>query len=74
MSHGLETVASGPALRRLVRYPNVPSIIGLAVSGNGKIFVTTDQVGAKGCTATLLEISSSGRVHVLWDRFSRSCY
>jgi hypothetical protein len=74
MSHGLETVASGPALKRLVRYPNVPSIIGLAVSGSGMIFVTTDQVGAKGCTATMSEISSSGRVHVLWDRFSRACY
>ena len=75
MSHGLQTVASTAALDRLVRESNILSVIGLALSRTGNIFLTTDQISHKGCTATISELSSSGaRLQVLWSRFSRDCY
>lgn len=75
MSDRLQTVASSTALERLVHGPNIPAVIGLALSAKGDIFVTTDQTGQRGCTATLSEISFSGyTLHPLWERFSRECY
>jgi hypothetical protein len=45
------------------------------LSRTGNIFLTTDQISHKGCTATISELSSSGaRLQVLWSRFSRDCY
>jgi hypothetical protein len=74
MSHGLETIASSQTLDGLVSGTNILEINGIAFSNARNIFLTTDQIARKGCTATISEISSSGRGQRLWGHFSRLCY
>jgi len=73
-SHGLTTIASGQTLDRLVSGTTTIDIGEIAFSSDRNIFLTTDQESRKGCTATISEISSGGRVQRLWGHFSRICY
>lgn len=74
-SHGLETIASSQTLDGLVSGTSILDVGALALSNDHNIFLTTDQVNRKGCTATISEISSSGRVQRLWrSPLSRLCY
>jgi hypothetical protein len=74
MSHGLTTIASSQTLGGLVSGSTIIDIGEIASSDGRNIFLTTDQENRKGCTATISEILSGGRVERLWDRFSRVCY
>lgn len=81
MSHGLETIASSQTLDGLVSGTSILEVDGIAFSSasnifssTSNIFLSTDQIDRKGCTATISEISSSGRVQRLWSHFSRVCY
>ncbi|HUC13796.1 MAG TPA: hypothetical protein VMS00_05025 [Acidimicrobiales bacterium] len=74
MSHGLKTIASSQALDGLVSGTTIIDIGEIAFTNDRNIFLTTDQENRKGCTATISEISSSGRVQRLWGHFSRLCY
>ena len=74
MSRGLETIASSQTLNGLVSGTVIIDIGEIAFSNDRQIFLTTDQENRKGCTATISEILSGGRVRRLWGRFSRVCY
>jgi hypothetical protein len=74
MSHGLTTIASSQTLNALVSGTTTIDIGDIAFSNDSNVFLTTDQENRKGCTATISEILSGGRVRRLWDRFSRLCY
>jgi hypothetical protein len=74
MSHGLTTIASSQTLDGLVSGTTIIDIGEIAFSNDRNIFLTTDQESRKGCTATISEILSSGRVERLWGHFSRLCY
>ena len=74
MSHGLTTIASSQTLNGLVSGTTIIDIGEIAFSNPRNIFLTTDQENRKGCTATISEILSGGRVQRLWGRLSRVCY